>query len=272
MLKEKTFDTGTVKLNYAEGPRTGPPILLLPGMTRSWKSYTPIIPTLTTAWHVYALDYRGHGKSGRVHGYYRAKDHYEDLVAFCDHIFSEPVVLLGHSMGGGMALGYAEEYPDRIRGLIIGDASLDQDAHIEKMTTRVMQRFYASTQKLAGKSLDELKALFAERGTPMEEAEDLNQLDPGILEYHAQGRLVEYFEGIHSSNLDRIPCPILLIQGNPDKGALLSDEEVARALAEHPNVSHVRIDHAGHDLGFWRGELKSFIDAVVGFLEKIKDE
>lgn len=134
-----------------------------------------------------------------------------------------------------------------------------------------MQRFYASTQKLAGKPLNELKALFAERGTPVQEAEDLSQLDPGILDYHAQGRLSEYFEGTHNPNLDRIPCPILLIQGNPDKGALLSDKEVSKALAKNSHVSHVRIDHAGHDLGFWRGELEPFIQAVTGFLEEIKD-
>jgi pimeloyl-ACP methyl ester carboxylesterase len=271
MLEEKTIDTGTVKLNYAEGPPNGPPILLLPVMTRSWKSYVPIIPTLTSEWHVYALDYRGHGKSGRVPGRYRASDHYEDLAAFCSQTFSEPVVLLGHSMGGGMAFGYAEEYPERLRGLIAGDTSLDQASHTEKMTSGVMKRFYSSTQKLAGKPQDELEALFRERGTPVEEAEDLSRLDPEVLDYHAQGRLAEYFEGIHSPKLDRIPCPILLIQGNPDKGALLSDGEVARALAEHPNVSHVRIDHAGHDLGFWRGELEPFIQAVVGFLEKLKN-
>jgi pimeloyl-ACP methyl ester carboxylesterase len=217
------------------------------------------------------LDYRGHGKSGRVPGHYLAREHYEDLAAFCNHTFSEPLVLLGHSMGGAMAFGYAQEYPQRLRALIVGDASLDQAAHIEKMTTPVMKRFYASTQKLAKKPLDELKTLFSERGTPLEEAEDLSQLDPGILDYHAQGRLVEYFEGIHDPNLDRIPCPILLIQGNPVKGALLSDGEVSKALAEYPHVSHVRIDHAGHDLGFWRGELEPFIHAVVGFLKEIKD-
>jgi pimeloyl-ACP methyl ester carboxylesterase len=269
MLEEKTFDTGTVKLNYAEGPPSGPPILLLSMMTKSWKSFLPVIPALTPDWHVFALDYRGHGKSGRVAGRYLALDHYEDLKAFVFQLFTEPVILLGHSMGGGMSLTFAENHPERLRGLILGDASLDQDIHIEKMTTRVMQRFYTSAQRLAGKPKDELVALFEQRGTPIEEVEDVSQLDPGVLEYHAQGRLKEYLEGIDSPDFHRITCPLLLIQGNPEKGALLSDGEVERVLAEHSHISHVRIEHAGHDLGFGRGELEPFTQAVIDFLEKL---
>jgi pimeloyl-ACP methyl ester carboxylesterase len=270
MLEEKTYDTGTVILNYAEGPPSGPPLLLLPAMTRSWKSFLPIIPALIPDWYVFVLDYRGHGKSGRVPNSYRAKDHYEDLKAFVFHFFSEPLVLLGHSMGGGMSFGFAEEYPEKLRGLIIGDGSLDHDLHIMKMTTKGMQRFYSSTQKLAGMPLDELVALFEERGTPVEHAEELSQLDPGVLEYHARGRLQEYFEGISSPDLNWITCPILMIQGNPSKGSLLSDGEVEQALSQHSHISHVRIEHAGHDLGFWRGELAPFTQAVIDFLETVK--
>jgi pimeloyl-ACP methyl ester carboxylesterase len=271
MLEEKTFDTGTVKLNYAEGPPSGPPILLLSMMTKSWKSYQPVIPALTPNWQVFALDYRGHGKSGRVPGGYKALDHYEDLKAFVFQVFTEPVVLLGHSMGSGMSLSFAERHPEKLRGLILGDASLNQDLHIEKMTTRVMQRFYTSAQKLAGKPKEELETLFKQRGTSIEEAEEVSQLDAGVLEYHAQGRLKEYLGGISDPDFHKITCPVLLIQGNPVKGALLSDEEVARALSEHPHITHVRIEHAGHDLGFLRGELEPFMEAVLDFLETLKD-
>ncbi len=70
-------------------------------------------------------------------------------------------------------------------------------------------------------------------------------------------------------NLDKIPCPILMIQGNPVHGGILSDKEVAQAL-KYPHVSHVLIEHAGHNLGFGKGELTPFIDAVTGFLEMLK--
>jgi pimeloyl-ACP methyl ester carboxylesterase len=64
MLVEKFFDTGEVVLNYAEGPDNGHPLLLLHGWTDRWQDVLPIIPTLSMKWHIYALNFRGHGKSG----------------------------------------------------------------------------------------------------------------------------------------------------------------------------------------------------------------
>lgn len=75
MLKEKSFDTGVVEINYAEGPPSGPPLILLPGFPARWQSFLPIIPALSMRWHIYALDYRGQGKSGRVPGKYRPEDY-----------------------------------------------------------------------------------------------------------------------------------------------------------------------------------------------------
>ena len=65
MLSEKSFDTGELPLNYAEGPTSGPPLVLLHGLTGWWHAWEPCLPQLTPTWHVYAVDLRGHGQSGR---------------------------------------------------------------------------------------------------------------------------------------------------------------------------------------------------------------
>ncbi len=41
MLVEKSFDTGEVVLNYAEGPDNGPPILFIHGITSNWLNFLP---------------------------------------------------------------------------------------------------------------------------------------------------------------------------------------------------------------------------------------
>jgi len=82
MLPEKFFDTGELTINYAEGGESGPPLVLLHGLTGRWQDFQPVIPQLTPKWHVYGCDLRGHGKSGRIAGHYYLTDYLRDLIAF----------------------------------------------------------------------------------------------------------------------------------------------------------------------------------------------
>ena len=56
MIIEKRYKVGEATLNYAEGVKAGPPLVLTHGLTDRWQYYLPIIPFLTMRWHVYALD------------------------------------------------------------------------------------------------------------------------------------------------------------------------------------------------------------------------
>ena len=64
MLNEKIFKTGTVEINYAEGPPSGPPLVLLHGLPGRWQEFSAVISILSQRFHIYALDGRGQGKSG----------------------------------------------------------------------------------------------------------------------------------------------------------------------------------------------------------------
>ncbi len=90
MFKEQPFDAGVVTLNYAEGPAAGPPLVLLHGGSARWQAWETIIPDLDGQWHLYALDLRGHGRSGRVPMRYRLQDYADDLIAFLERRVAEP--------------------------------------------------------------------------------------------------------------------------------------------------------------------------------------
>ena len=94
-IKEHSFDTGVVAINYAEGPASGPPLMLLHGGSARWQSFESIMPDLAAEWHLYAPDFRGHGKSGRVAGGYRLQDYADDTIAFLRQQLSEAAVILG---------------------------------------------------------------------------------------------------------------------------------------------------------------------------------
>ena len=103
-MLERRFQTGVVELSYAEGPAVGPALVLLHGGAGSWKSGGALIDMLAERWHVYAPDFRGHGKSGHAPGRYRLRDYVADTAAFLEQVVKEPAVLYGHSLGGEVAI------------------------------------------------------------------------------------------------------------------------------------------------------------------------
>ncbi len=293
MLREHTFDTGTVAINYAEGPPSGPPLVLLHGVFARWRAFLPIIPALSMRWRVYALDLRGHGKSGRVPRKYRPEDYIGDCVAFLQHQLAEPAILLGHSAGGLCALGAAVQLPEKLRAVIICDAplSVQRWAALESNEARI--GFWATLRNLAGLgcSAPELASLLADipvsvsgqdkpgryadrpgvdAASLRDWAQTLGQLDPEVLTFHIEGCMRECAE---SADLDawfrHISCPVLLLQGNPLLGGLMADRDVEHALSVFPEAYHVRIQDAGHDLGLSTWQVAPLLTALTNFLESL---
>ena len=124
MIQERQFHTGVVALNDAEVPGSGPPLVLLHGGSASWRSLELLLPDLAVHWHVYALDLRGHGTSGRVPGHYRLSDYADDVSAFLARTVGGPATIYGHSLGGIVALLVAAHAPALVRAVVVGDAPL----------------------------------------------------------------------------------------------------------------------------------------------------
>jgi len=267
MLREFSFTTPQVSLNLAEGPKNGPLFVLLHGFTNRWQIYLPILPSLIDSWHVVAFDHRGHGSSGRVPGGYTAAGFYADAEAVLNHYSPEPAILLGHSMGGSMALHLAQNHPEKVRAVITGDTSLNLAIHIAVMNSRRNTKLFGLRRKLAGRPVDEL----IRRGLPPEQAEEMSQLDPAVMDYHAEGRVAGFFADIEDVDFARIRCPLLLTQANPAKGGLLQDAEIPSVLAAHPEFQFMRFD-TGHDLEIEKGPESPFFKAALQFLSSIASD
>ena len=291
MLIEKSFNTGTVTLNYAEGPQSGPPLVLLHGLPGRWQEFLPIMPTMSLLWHTYALDYRGQGKSGRVPGQYLAKDYVADVQEFLEQQLDEPAILFGVSAGGALAIWVAAQQPGLVRAIVVGDFPLDMEWLIKWMTSEEFQYYFSALRELAGSdhSIAELTRRIADipvqvagqdtriryGDTPGVDAIEIQQLaitlshmDPGVLEYHAQGRAREFLEGFDLDKLlERTTCPVLLLQANPSLGGMLTDEAIKHIQSILPNVMHIFIETAGHALGLDTWEVSPLLRAVTSFLE-----
>ncbi len=140
-----TFHTsGSVKLFVQKWMPDGDPkgtLVIAHGLNEHSGRYWHVAEYLARHnFNVYALDHRGHGQSrGDTFGYFERFDILcEDLRRFIEWVRSVekagPLFLLGHSMGGLLALYYTVRYQAMLKGVIISGAPLTTGREIAKPT------------------------------------------------------------------------------------------------------------------------------------------
>lgn len=120
-FEENYLDTGEVKLHYLVGPNSGLPLVLIPGQGLSLESYQRVLVPLSKDFQVYAVDVRGHGKSGWTTGNYNFPNMGKDFKNLLEKIIQRPAIISGNSSGGLIALWLAANVPDKVRGIILED-------------------------------------------------------------------------------------------------------------------------------------------------------
>jgi pimeloyl-ACP methyl ester carboxylesterase len=111
---------GRVTLDAVEtGDPAGTPIVLLHGITDSWRSFELALAELPEHVRAVAVSQRGHGDSERPPTGYRTRDLGDDVAGILDALELESAVVVGHSMGSIVARRFAADYPDRVQRLVL---------------------------------------------------------------------------------------------------------------------------------------------------------
>jgi pimeloyl-ACP methyl ester carboxylesterase len=120
---EKQVNLGEIVMNYAEaGSPNQPALLLVPEQMGSWWSYEPCMPLLARAFHLFAVDLRGQGRSSWTPRRYSLDNLGNDLVRFISLVIRRPVLVAGCSTGGLLAAWLsAYAMPDQIRAVLCED-------------------------------------------------------------------------------------------------------------------------------------------------------
>ena len=232
-LEEATFVTGEVSINYAEGPPNGPPFVLLHGGAGRWQYGQAFLDLIAEDWHVYAPDFRGHGKSGPRPNAYRLIDYVRDTAAFLSTVVGQPAVVFGHSLGGEVAVKTASLHLASFRALVVGDAPLSaRNLATEEPTHRAQNRLW---QSLADRGVDEIvpalkdmlvrvprqsqpqpaRNVFGEDHPWFDhQALSLHQLEPEMLAAVLEGPAQMLRDYEPEVLLPPITCPVLLLQAD----------------------------------------------------------
>lgn len=118
---------------YYEIHGQGPAFVLLHGFLESSTMWAKLIPEIAERHTVISLDFPGHGKSDCI-----AKEHTMELMAevvhaLLSHLRISTVTMMGHSMGGYVALAFAEKYDEKLQKLVLLNSTSAEDSADRKL-------------------------------------------------------------------------------------------------------------------------------------------
>lgn len=256
-----------VRLSYVEqGDPLGVPVLLLPGLGDSWRSFEPVLHHLPHSIRAFALTQRGHGDASRPSEGYRFHDFAADLTAFVDALDLEAAVIAAHSASGFFAQRFAIDHPERTLGLVFigtpatlrGHPGVQEawDSTISKLTDPVDPGFVRETQRSA-------------LTQPVPEAffETLVQEALKVPARVWKAAFEAFLEDDLSGELNTIRAPTLIVWGDRDAILSRSDQEaLAAAIAGSRLVVYDGAGHSPH----WE-EPDRFASDLASFIENLRN-
>lgn len=253
----------------AEASRT---LLMLHGWMDVSASFQFVADALRDRWRIIAPDWRGYGQTDRTGSdCYWFPDYLADLDYILDAVAgSQPMVLVGHSMGGNVALMYAGVRPQRVRAVVNLEGFGLRATNPEQAPTRYAQwidelkqgatlRDYGSLDEVASRLMQNNPRLHAERAAFL--AQHWATAD-GKGRYCVAGDPAHRIVNPTLYRIDevlacwqRVACPVLWVRaaqtdvlrhvGADPASALRAIEERKAAL---PDVESAVIENAGHML------------------------
>lgn len=248
----KDFNTTGVTLSYVEGPPNGDPVILIHGVGSRWQPFLPVLHGLSEHFHVFAIDLRGHGRSGHVPGKYRLGDYTGDIHSFITETVRGPAVIYGHSLGALIAIHLAAQHPQRVRKLILGEPPLYYH------NTRIQDTFWQKAFQdlldfmLAYPGPQAMRDALAQNWPNMpperreERVRSLETLDPDVIRAVISNDLMNQAPLV--SSVSQVACPVLFLRGDPNLGSALREEDVTFAMTHFRDVRLLPMETIGHGI------------------------
>jgi len=221
---------------YYETYGSGAPLVLLHGgMLTIDLNFASLIPTLAQTHTVIGVEMQGHGRTANIDREITYANLATDIVALLDHLGIERAAVLGHSMGGGVALELAVNHPDRVSAIVPISASVSKDGmHPDLLDPST---FETSSIMPTAQDFADFKGAY-ERLSPHPE-----QFDAFLMSLSGMD---SDFAGWTDEQLAGISCPVLIVQGDndfttvPHAGVMLAKIPNS-TLAVIPATTHMQV-------------------------------
>ncbi len=249
----------------SRGPVAGPTVLLVHGFMDAAATWDLVAPGLTAqGFRVLAPDVRGYGDGARLAsgGYYHFVDYVFDLADLVEQLVptGSPLYVVGHSMGGSIANGFAGTFPERVTRLALlegaGPPNNGHDVAPDRMRRWIedVRAVRARPPRRMATREDALRRLVGNHPRVPEDVlrRRLEALSREVPEggvawkadpLHGTRGPMPFFSASWSAFARRVTCPVLFVSGGP-LGWHPEDEE-ARVSA-FATLKRAEIPDAGH--------------------------
>ena len=264
-MVEKFIMAGESALHVCDSEAGEKVVVLLHGYLENMLVWEEFVTLLYKDLRVVTLDIPGHGIS-EVKGEVHTMDFLADTVAAAlEKLGIKSATIVGHSMGGYVALAFAERHPDMTDAIVLLHSTPYADSDEKKKNRqREISLIKSGKKELLAHTAPEAGFAVENRNRFRTEIEDLQQTvylteDAGI---------VALLNGMierkpQSEMLHALGKPILFVLGRKD--GYIVPEIAEKMVAEHPEAKVVWLENSGH-MGFIE-EAKSCASALLDFVK-----
>lgn len=242
---------------HLSGPAEGPLIVCVHGLTTPSFVWAPLVKALTASgFRVLVYDLYGRGFSDRPAGLHDKGFFNTQLTDLLTHLdIEEPFHLIGYSMGGAIASGFAATYPERVRRVVLlasAGMTLNKGPLIRFIRDRgivgqwLMLAAYPTQLRRGIRAEREQGAGPVEVSQGQEDQLTFQGFVPAVLS-SLRGILRHPMEGEHLA-LRRAAIPVLAIWGADD--TVIPASAMGQLAAWNRDATHEVVEDAGHGLPY----------------------
>ncbi len=277
--EERYYTSQRLRLHYVVwGQDNGPPLLLIHGGRDHCRNWDAVANRLSGRYTLYGPDLRGHGDSDwALGGMYSLPEFVLDVATLAASI-PGPLTLIGHSLGGAVALQYAGTVPERVEKVVAiegwGPPLLEHQVahvrmrhwigHMHEMEERQPRR-YTSVEDATRRMMEANPHLTAEMARHLT-VHGTRRNEDGTLSWKFDNYV--RIRSPYEFNLEdaediwaQVRSPVLLVKG-AESWALDPDKDGrARVIRDHRTVTVAGAGHWVH-----HDQLERFLEVVIEFL------